>query len=175
LIPLFNRVCRVGRLWRISIGCIAVLLAVAVDDYASGERRDITQLIEQLERDNPAEQSQAAESLAWAAEDLKDSASQLQQLLRSKHANVRLAGVRALWAIQGGETGRLLGQVVRGWMNYHAVPGNLDRIKQFIPNGKRSSAMAKKSRSRKVANKKTRQATAVNLIVRTCKIEQIVL
>lgn len=31
-----------------------------------------------------------------------------------------------------GETGRWLGRVVRGWMNYHAVPGNIVRLQQFV-------------------------------------------
>jgi group II intron reverse transcriptase/maturase len=31
-----------------------------------------------------------------------------------------------------GDTGRWLGQVVQGWMNYHAVPGNIVRLQQFV-------------------------------------------
>jgi len=31
-----------------------------------------------------------------------------------------------------GKTGRWLGQVVRGWLNYHAVPGNSQRIRSFV-------------------------------------------
>lgn len=31
-----------------------------------------------------------------------------------------------------GETGRWLGRVVRGWLNYHAVPSNSRRLKQFV-------------------------------------------
>ena len=31
-----------------------------------------------------------------------------------------------------GETGRWLGRVVRGWMNYRAVPGNIVRLQQFV-------------------------------------------
>ena len=31
-----------------------------------------------------------------------------------------------------GDTGRWLGQVVRGWLNYHAVPGNSQRIRSFV-------------------------------------------
>lgn len=31
-----------------------------------------------------------------------------------------------------GETGRWLGRVVQGWMNYHAVPGNMVRLQQFV-------------------------------------------
>lgn len=30
-----------------------------------------------------------------------------------------------------GQVGRWLGKVVRGWMGYHAVPGNVDRIRRF--------------------------------------------
>lgn len=31
-----------------------------------------------------------------------------------------------------GDTGRWLGRVVQGWMNYHAVPGNRNRLSQFV-------------------------------------------
>ena len=31
-----------------------------------------------------------------------------------------------------GETGRWLGRVVRGWLNYHAVPGNSRRLSRFV-------------------------------------------
>ena len=31
-----------------------------------------------------------------------------------------------------GETGRWLGQVVRGWIGYHGVPGNAKRLQQFV-------------------------------------------
>jgi hypothetical protein len=31
-----------------------------------------------------------------------------------------------------GETGRWLGKVVRGWLNYHAVPNNSNRIGRFV-------------------------------------------
>lgn len=31
-----------------------------------------------------------------------------------------------------GDTGRWLSRVVQGWMNYHAVPGNRDRLSQFV-------------------------------------------
>jgi RNA-directed DNA polymerase len=31
-----------------------------------------------------------------------------------------------------GETGRWLRRVVQGWMNYHAVPGNIVRLQQFV-------------------------------------------
>lgn len=31
-----------------------------------------------------------------------------------------------------GETGRWLGRVVQGWMNYHAIPGNIARLNQFV-------------------------------------------
>lgn len=31
-----------------------------------------------------------------------------------------------------GETGRWLGSVVRGWMQYHAVPGNYQRVNRFV-------------------------------------------
>ena len=33
-----------------------------------------------------------------------------------------------------GDTGRWLGRVVQGWMNYHAIPGNGQRISQFVDN-----------------------------------------
>ncbi len=31
-----------------------------------------------------------------------------------------------------GDVGRWLGRVVRGWMNYFAIPGNMRRIREFI-------------------------------------------
>lgn len=31
-----------------------------------------------------------------------------------------------------GETGRWLGRVVQGWLNYHAVPGNTRQINRFV-------------------------------------------
>ncbi|MGN6545411.1 MAG: group II intron reverse transcriptase/maturase [Aureliella sp.] len=31
-----------------------------------------------------------------------------------------------------GDTGRWLGRVVQGWMNYHGVPGNRERLSQFV-------------------------------------------
>jgi RNA-directed DNA polymerase len=31
-----------------------------------------------------------------------------------------------------GETGRWLGRVVQGWMNYHAIPGNIARLNRFV-------------------------------------------
>ena len=31
-----------------------------------------------------------------------------------------------------GDVGRWLGRVVRGWMNYFAVPGNMRRLRQFV-------------------------------------------
>ena len=31
-----------------------------------------------------------------------------------------------------GETGRWLGRVVQGWMNYHAIPGNIARLNHFV-------------------------------------------
>lgn len=37
---------------------------------------------------------------------------------------------RRHWPI--GRVGRWLGRVVRGWMGYHAVPGNVTRIRRFI-------------------------------------------
>jgi hypothetical protein len=40
------------------------------------------------------------------------------QLLRRRHRPI-------------GETGRWLKQVVQGWLNYHAVPGNMVRLQQF--------------------------------------------
>jgi RNA-directed DNA polymerase len=38
-----------------------------------------------------------------------------------------------------GETGRWLGRVVRGWLNYHAIPGNSIRIRRFPPASVRGS------------------------------------
>ena len=55
----------------------------------------------------------------------------IAQRMRAKLAAIKLE-LRKRRHADPGETGRWLGQVVRGWMNYHAVPGNLDRIKQFI-------------------------------------------
>ena len=31
-----------------------------------------------------------------------------------------------------GETGQWLRRVVQGWLNYHAIPGNLERMTQFL-------------------------------------------
>lgn len=41
------------------------------------------------------------------------------------------AGLRKRMHRPLGETGRWLGRVVRGWLNYHAVPGN-DRVARFV-------------------------------------------
>jgi hypothetical protein len=43
-------------------------------------------------------------------------------------SNVYLHYVFNLW----GETGRWLRSVVQGWLNYHAVPSNSDRIGRFV-------------------------------------------
>ena len=42
-----------------------------------------------------------------------------QELRKRRHADI-------------GATGRWLGRVVQGWMNYHAVPGNRQRLSQFV-------------------------------------------
>ena len=40
--------------------------------------------------------------------------------------------LRKRWNAPLGEVGRWLSRVVRGWLNYHAIPGNMVRLQQFI-------------------------------------------
>jgi RNA-directed DNA polymerase len=40
--------------------------------------------------------------------------------------------LRQRWNAPLGETGRWLTRVVRGWLNYHAIPGNMVRLQQFL-------------------------------------------
>lgn len=46
-----------------------------------------------------------------------------------------------------GETGRWLRRVVQGWLNYHAVPGNSDRLARFVDEVTRHWLQAIRSRS----------------------------
>lgn len=48
-----------------------------------------------------------------------------------------------------GETGRWLRRVVQGWLNYHAVPGNLDRLRQFTDEVKKLWLHSLRRRSQK--------------------------
>jgi len=48
-----------------------------------------------------------------------------------------------------GETGRWLRRVVRGWLNYHAVPGNSEKLDRFINEVKRLWLMAIRRRSQR--------------------------
>jgi RNA-directed DNA polymerase len=54
-------------------------------------------------------------------------AKRMRQTLQAIKAELRK---RRHWEL--GETGRWLRQVVRGWLNYHAVPGNSHRIGRFV-------------------------------------------
>jgi group II intron reverse transcriptase/maturase len=51
-----------------------------------------------------------------------------------------------------GEVGRWLRSVVRGWMNYHAVPNNNDRIRRFVDEVTRTWLRAIRRRSQKGKN-----------------------
>jgi group II intron reverse transcriptase/maturase len=48
-----------------------------------------------------------------------------------------------------GETGRWLDRVVRGWLTYHAVPGNIDRLGQFTDEVKKLWLHSLRRRSQK--------------------------
>ena len=48
-----------------------------------------------------------------------------------------------------GETGRWLASVVRGWLNFHAVPGNAEKLDQFIKQVKRLWLMTIRRRSQR--------------------------
>lgn len=50
--------------------------------------------------------------------------------MRAKLADIKLKLIRRRHRPIG-ETGRWLRQVVQGWLNYHAVPGNIVRLQQF--------------------------------------------
>jgi group II intron reverse transcriptase/maturase len=48
-----------------------------------------------------------------------------------------------------GETGRWLGRIVQGWLNYHAVPGNSVRLGQFIDEVRKLWLQSLRRRSQK--------------------------
>lgn len=48
-----------------------------------------------------------------------------------------------------GENGRWLKSVVQGWMNYHAVPGNIDKVSRFIDEVTKNWLRAIRSRSQR--------------------------
>lgn len=50
--------------------------------------------------------------------------------MRAKLAEIKIE-LRKRRHLPIGVVGRWLGQVVRGWCGYHAVPGNLERLEQF--------------------------------------------
>lgn len=77
-----------------------VCLFSAVAAYA-WEPVDLEQLFRDLESENSATQAEAAEMLAKMAEEIDEAAPQFERLLKSESTEVRLAGVRALWATQG--------------------------------------------------------------------------
>lgn len=54
----------------------------------------------------------------------------IAQRMRAKLADIKLKLIRRRHRPIG-ETGRWLRQVVQGWLNYHAVPGNIVRLQQF--------------------------------------------
>jgi hypothetical protein len=54
-----------------------------------------------------------------------------------------------------GETGRWLRSVVQGWMNYHAVPSNIDRINRFVGEATRLWLAALRRRSHRGRQKWT--------------------
>ena len=51
--------------------------------------------------------------------------------VRSKLADIKLMLIRRMHRPLG-ETARWLNRVVKGWLNYHAVPGNFDRLRRFV-------------------------------------------
>lgn len=48
-----------------------------------------------------------------------------------------------------GETGRWLKRVVQGWLNYHAIPGNMPRLAQFVDEVKKQWLKSIRRRSQK--------------------------
>lgn len=50
--------------------------------------------------------------------------------MRAKLAELKIE-LRKRWNDPVGETGRWLGRVMQGWLNYHAVPRNMERLQQF--------------------------------------------
>jgi RNA-directed DNA polymerase len=55
--------------------------------------------------------------------------------------------LRRRWHRPVGETGRWLRRVVQGWLNYHAIPGNQERLRQFVDEVKRLWLHALRRRS----------------------------
>jgi len=51
--------------------------------------------------------------------------------LRAKLAVIKQE-LRRRWNDSVGEVGRWLSRVVQGWLNYHAIPGNMVRLQQFV-------------------------------------------
>ena len=51
--------------------------------------------------------------------------------LRTKLAEIKQQ-LRCRWNAPLGDVGRWLSRVVKGWLNYHAVPGNMVRLQQFM-------------------------------------------
>lgn len=72
-------------------------LAVA----SASEPADISQLIIDLESDDPVKQEEAADALTRIVEDIRDAKPQMRRLLKSSHTETRLAGIRLLWAVRG--------------------------------------------------------------------------
>ncbi len=54
----------------------------------------------------------------------------------AKRLSAKLAEIkqqlRQRWNDSVGEMGRWLSRVVQGWLNYHAIPGNMVRLQQFV-------------------------------------------
>ena len=55
----------------------------------------------------------------------------IAQRMRQTLARVKLQLIK-MRHVPLGDVGRWLGRVVRGWMNYFAVPGNMRRLRQFV-------------------------------------------
>ncbi len=55
----------------------------------------------------------------------------IAQRMRQTLARVKLQLIQ-MRHVPLGDVGRWLGRVVRGWMNYFAVPGNMRRLRQFV-------------------------------------------
>jgi len=53
------------------------------------------------------------------------------------------------WHRPVGETGRWLRKVVQGWLNYHAIPGNQERLQQFVDEVKKRWLHALRRRSQR--------------------------
>ena len=60
----------------------------------------------------------------------------VRRLSMAKRIRVKLQEIKAELRTRMhrplGETARWLRSVVQGWLNYHAVPGNSNRIKRFV-------------------------------------------